>query len=256
VRIASTSRCTHSYNVQPLLDYTGQLRGKLYVCLQETGGKMGPAVKASYYRAPNVSVTCSASGKLTSSLFERWVEKVYGKVADEPNLLLLDSWTGQQDDANFAAMLEDVNPCQRLQIPPKTTPLVQPLDVYYFRQWKLAVKACYNRVLVDNLAVNLGTRDNVLRLQSLIHNQFSAPAFTKMGQYAWFSAGLSTTDPRPFQNAQEILFSGTAQRCGIGGCGHDCFITCAWCRARLCFEHFFPDHTHFDGLQYDDSDNN
>src|SRR6185437_6353552 len=50
--INSHNKCTHSYTIQPLIDYDGNTRGKLYVCLQEKDGRMGPQVEKTYFRAP------------------------------------------------------------------------------------------------------------------------------------------------------------------------------------------------------------
>src|SRR6185437_1153452 len=50
--IKSHNKGTHSYTIQPLIDYEGNNRGKLYVCLQEKDGRMGPQVEKTYFRAP------------------------------------------------------------------------------------------------------------------------------------------------------------------------------------------------------------
>lgn len=245
LEVASQHKCTHSYTIQPTLAYDGRITGKLYLCLQEPSGKMGPQVEKTYFRAPNVEVTCSSSGKLTTSLFQRWVELVFSPNAYAHCLLLLDSWTGQQSDNCFSIFSKD-RTCTQLRIPEKTTGTTQPLDVYFFRQWKSVTKRFYNYVRLHDLKINLGERDNIIKLQSLLHNQFSAPRFAPMGRYAWKKAGLSTQHPTSFENAKQILFPKYLDCCSFQSCSSLSFISCAYCSQEFCFEHFFVAyHTHF-----------
>lgn len=248
VAVSSQNKCTHSYTIQPIIDYTGRVRGKLYLCLQEVQGHMGPQVKKMVedFCPPNVEITCSTSGKLTSSLFQRWVERVLFPLVDDECLILLDSWTGQQSDGNFAVFASSEKSCNRLKIPEKTTGTTQPLDVYFFRQWKLVAKRCYDRAMLDHIDINLGDRLNIIRLQSLIHNQFSHDQFQPMGHFAWYLAGLRPDPPGKFKNASEILFPHDGGPCSSMNCMEHFFIRCSHCSADLCFKHFFIDnHTHF-----------
>lgn len=64
IAIRSMNMTTHSYTIMPTLSASGRLQTPLYLCTQEVDGRMGPVVEATYFRAPNVVVTCSRSGKL------------------------------------------------------------------------------------------------------------------------------------------------------------------------------------------------
>ena len=117
---------------------------------------MGPIVKDRYFKHTNLVVTCSSSGKLTSSLFKYWVDEALHPVVGDSCMLLLDSWTSQQNDDNFAKFSLTDKSCNRFKIPEKTTSTTQPLDVYFFRQWKLVVHRFYDWVMLEDLSTNLG----------------------------------------------------------------------------------------------------
>jgi hypothetical protein len=85
-------------------------------------------------------------------------------------LLLSDSWSTQ----GAKSLYESFKNLERLAIPPKTTSLIQTLDVYFNRQWKAIARKTYDRVRLDKLNNNsMSERNNIIRLQSLIQNQMS-----------------------------------------------------------------------------------
>ena len=75
--VASKNASTHSYTLQPSITLDGQVLGPVLLCLQEVNGKMGEIVKKNLFRPTNVVITCSSSGKLTSSLVTYWKEKLF-----------------------------------------------------------------------------------------------------------------------------------------------------------------------------------
>ena len=81
---------------------------------------------------PNLSITFSKSGKLDKQIMRVWVSKCLKPQIMNSALLLLDSWNGQKDDSIFNEVKEN---CERLQIPPKTTNLIQPLDRNFEKGW-------------------------------------------------------------------------------------------------------------------------
>ena len=72
-------------------------------------------------------------------------------------------------------MINSITPSTKeleiLKIPPKTTSMVQPLDKYGFRLWKNFVRRFSDRVVLDGLDVDLYQRNNIIKLQSLVHNR-------------------------------------------------------------------------------------
>jgi len=62
-----------------------------------------------------------------------------------------------------------------LIIPKGFTGKIQPLDVYEFRIWKNFAKRFSNIVLLLESNINLHEWNNIIKLQSLIYNQFVIP---------------------------------------------------------------------------------
>ncbi|XP_051159143.1 uncharacterized protein LOC127280279 [Leptopilina boulardi] len=71
------------------------LTSPLLIVLQETNGKFGPIVEKNMYRANNIAVFASKSGKLSSELVIKWYKNVFLPTTEENSVLLLDSWSGQ-----------------------------------------------------------------------------------------------------------------------------------------------------------------
>lgn len=64
----SLNSLTHSYTIQPIVSADEDLKSSLLIVLQETGGKFGPIVEQTLYKADNIVTFASKSGKLTSDL--------------------------------------------------------------------------------------------------------------------------------------------------------------------------------------------
>lgn len=241
--VRSINATTHSYTIQPTISMSGKIVGPIYLCLKETNGRMSDNIRANLPQMKNVIVTCSASGKLTTSLVEYWRDKcLIPSLHSHRTLLLSDSWTGQKDGKGI---YEPVKECKRLEIPWKTTSQIQPLDVFFNRQWKVIVRKVYQRVLLDEIDIHLAQRNNIIRLQSLIHNQLSSTIFTPMIRYAWFKSGYTDTDPRPFQTVTEVCFKFNQAHCDTPSCDQFPFIRCSYCNKILCLQDFFINyHTH------------
>ena len=95
--VGSKNACTHSYTIQPMISLDGELVGPMFLCLQEPTGRMGDIVKANLFEPANVVITCSSSGKLTSSLVLYWRDHCLVPSIGTKALLLSDSWSGQND---------------------------------------------------------------------------------------------------------------------------------------------------------------
>ena len=66
--VQSVSATTHSYTIQPLISGEGKLFSPLFLVLKEQSGKFGPIIEANLFRAENVCIEASKSGKLTSGM--------------------------------------------------------------------------------------------------------------------------------------------------------------------------------------------
>jgi hypothetical protein len=87
----SKNATTHSYTIQPIISLDGRIVGPMYLCLQEPNGKMGETVKKNLFKPANVVITCSSSGKLTTSLVSYWRDNCLLASIGKKCLLLSDS---------------------------------------------------------------------------------------------------------------------------------------------------------------------
>ena len=74
----------------------------------------------------------------------------------------------------------------------------------------------------------------------LVHNHFSAPAFSNMLKYAWYaSIGLSP-NREVLQNTKQICFPEDTRQT-ICSCDMPAFARCSWCKAFKCFKCYYID---------------
>lgn len=198
---------------------------------------MSANIKQNLFKADNVIITCSQSGKLTTSLVEYWVQKVLiPTLGDRKTLLLSDCWGGQRDNKLYQSLKN----LTRLEIPKKTTSMIQPCDVYYNRQYKYIIRQIFGFARLYDLDVNLAQRNNVIKMNSLAYNQLSSKKFNLMIRYSWYESGYIKQNPGVFQNVKEVCFSFKDSLCQIQKCSDSIpFIKCSHCNDVLCFEHFF-----------------
>lgn len=93
----SINSLTQSYTIQPLITVSGVLLLPLLIVLQEEDEKFGPRVQQNLFKSDNVLVLDSKSGKLTSDLVRIWFQKVFIPSTCEKIILLLDSYSGQNE---------------------------------------------------------------------------------------------------------------------------------------------------------------
>lgn len=234
--VRSVNNTTHSYTVQPIITMSGHLIGPLFLCLKEQSGRLGERVNETLFKPSNIVMTCSKSGKLTGSLVEYWRDNVLKPVIGKNKCLLLSDCWGTQGDDEIYKNLSNV---KRLEIPKKTTSMIQPLDVYFNRQYKVIARKLYDYIRLYNIDVNMAQRNNLIKMNSLIYNQLSSTVFNRMIQFAWFQSGYLKDDPRPFQNVKEVCFTIVSYSCDVNNCDGTTFICCSWCKRSLCFAHFF-----------------
>lgn len=241
--VQSISATTHSYTIQPTVSADGRLLSPLFIVLKEVGGTFGPRVQETIFRASNIFVTSSASGKLSSHHFKTWLKEVFFPNVGSKSVLLLDSWTGHCPNIIQETKPESVENIALLTIPAGTTGQIQPLDVYGFRLWKNFIKHFSDMVMLLDLEINLHNRNSILKLQSLTHNQFSSPRFRNLLKYAWYKSGYVANKPSEFETPVDFCFKNQLKpTCDI--CGATAVITCAWCKKSLCINHFFHEHHH------------
>lgn len=177
---------------------------------------------------------------LFSDHFRKWLRDVFFPNVDKNSLLLLDSWSGHCTEAVEREKPDDKN-IKLFKIPKGTTGKIQPLDVFGFRIWKNFVRHFSDSVILMNKDINLHVRNNVIKLQSLVHNQLSSPRYINLFKYSWYKSGYIDTKPNEFVNPVDFSVSGSQAHCEVPGCKNTAIIKCSWCQKSLRLKHFFED---------------
>lgn len=245
VSTKNPSKISHSYTAQYTVTLDGTLLQRVFLCMQETNDKFGPLVQAKVdslvEEFGNVFVTCSKSGKLNKSLYRNYLTEILVPyVKDEEFLLVIDSWTGQKNLEMYDEIFTDANQlptCTVKVIPGKCTGQCQPLDVYFYRQVKVFIKRFQNNTVLYENDREINSREDCIKIHSLIVHQLSSHIFRDMIKYAWYACGVGTNKPN-FQSVGQVCFSknNTRHNCI---CSKSVFIQCAVCRLYYCFECFY-----------------
>jgi len=246
--IQSANAVSHSVTIQPVISMDGTLLSKFLLIHQEPQGAFGPRVYDTLLNPPNVVITCTKSGKSSKYIHNFFLDNVIKPTLSEKALILLDCWSGQKGEHTEETFSIGEHSCQLLHIPPGTTSLVQPCDVYFFRQWKYFAKKISNFIILHYInEINIHERNNITKLHCLIHNQLSASAFKNMIKYAWWKSTYPVSKPEAFKNVKQICFTFQQnQSCYTENCITSAFICCSHCSNFICFSHFFIDfHSHF-----------
>lgn len=236
----SSASLSHSYTIQPLINMAGTLMPRLMIVLQEKDGTFGPRVRESLPQLPGVFVTCSRSGKVEKNILREWTRLCLTPCVDTKACLVVDSFSSHKATELFRIPGKEVT--VRI-LPEGSTSFLQPLDVYFFHQWKDFAKRFSERVILDALPVNLHERKTIITLHGLIWNQFRAPIFNNMIRFAWKKSGFSV-ECEMFDPIERVLFDVADEKCSKN-CNVSAFIQCSYCKCPLCLMHFFqPPHDH------------
>lgn len=242
-KVQSVGSTTHSYTIMPVISANGVLLSPLFIVLQEAGNQFGPRVSVTMKRPENLYITCSKSGIVTKALMNEWFLEVFLKDEPREKHLLCDALSTYKDTSVIDSAK---SPDQRYHlhiIPQGTTGFVQPLDVFFFRQWKSFVKKISDHVIMEDYDTQLFQRDNILFLQSLVHDQFSCWRYQPFIRQAWIRSGYYDVVEN-FENPVEYCFSNLSN-CNEHLCNGLSLLRCSWCQRELCFTHFFTEmHVH------------
>ena len=186
----------------------------------------------------NLWCRSTTSGKLTTDIEKEYIQDIILPRVEGPTEMLIDSWTG----FTKAIDTEDEEPDLHFHIIPKgATGKIQPLDVFYNRQYKDLFRTLCRYIRRRNPGYIISVRKNLARLISLVHHQFTAERFRPMIKHAWFASG--------YYFERQPLFKTPAQYCifdypGDKGCD-ECeklfLLRCAHCEKFLCFDHVLKD---------------
>ena len=86
-------------------------------------------------------------------------------------------------------------------------------------------------------------RNNIIKLQSLVHNQFASPRYQNLFKYSWFKSGYLVNRPEKFEDPVRFGFGDSCgTHCEVEGCNNVAIVRCSWCKKSLCLKHFFEDY--------------
>ncbi|PIC13293.1 hypothetical protein B9Z55_027916 [Caenorhabditis nigoni] len=239
--VQNVSSTTHSYTVLPLISASGKLHPKIFVTLKE---KNGTFPKCGHFTAPNLVVTCHTSHIMTKELMKTFFrEVVIEKSMPKNALLIIDSWSSWKDTDAIDSVTPRANKIKILTIPAGCTGHVQPCDVGIFGAFKKVVKTITNYSQLTNEDYKMHSRDETLKLISLVWWQLCSPKLESWAQYAWFAAGYNVPRPPRFETPAQLLFPcDVAKDCAIQQCPNIAFMKCIYCNNHLCFEDFIIQH--------------
>ena len=244
--VQSESALTHSYTIMPVIDAAGNLYSPMYMKLKETGdGSFPPTVDV--FQPKNVAVFSGTSSMMNKEDMVTFFKSCYFKSnVDKESLLVVDQWPSWKDKKTIATTVPRGFKLDVENIPAKCTPIAQPLDSFFFRQWKLFIRYIYDFVIGGDY-VKLFQRNNLIKLQSLVHHQFSAPIFREYRKYSWYKTGYLITRPEEFETPIQYCIDGQlSDECQMSTMDDECdgvpFIRCAHCTKSMCFNHFFLEY--------------
>ncbi|GAV02542.1 hypothetical protein RvY_13089 [Ramazzottius varieornatus] len=131
----------------------------LFLTLKEEKGVFGPIVPRTMFKADNLYVTASTSGKMTKKLYLEWSEIVLFSRMEELCIFLTDSWKTFTDQDSVIELKPEELGYEMLAIPPKVTGQIQPLDLLCFRMYKGCFKKISDFVFLRDLPVQVHHRD-------------------------------------------------------------------------------------------------
>lgn len=234
---------SHSYTIQPMISANGDLVAPLFIVLQEANGQFGPRVIQTMFKHKEIYVVASKSGKVTKPIVEEWFLNVYFKNAGPKSCLLADALTTYNDRSEIDRKKPDNIEYEMHILPKGSTGVIQPLDVYFFRQYKAFTRRTSDHIDLNDFGIDLHLRDNILKLQTLVHNQFRSPRFKNFIQYAWYKCGyISEKIEHVSPNEYCFDFKNEYVNCHLCENEKYAFIRCSWCSQYFCGLHFFNFH--------------
>lgn len=223
----------------PLVYADGTLGEKLYVVLQEPGGKF-PRTKR-IFTADNIFVSSGTSHIMTKVHMKEWVKECIFTASTPSNdlLILLDSWSSFRDTNAIDSSLPTGKTLHVRQIPAGATGICQPLDVYFFRPFKALVRRIHSYAFKYYPSFIVYQRDNILKVISLSYSIMCCPVFKPLIEYAWHKAGYLDSPPAVrFNTPAHVCFPRSVYTtpCSVVNCPLMSFILCPNCKKSLCFE--------------------
>jgi hypothetical protein len=193
------------------------------------------------FQAPNVYSVSNRTHIMTKQHMLEWVYSVFSEGVEpgQKVLLIIDSWPVWKDHEAIKNLVTKHIDLTIKTIPAGCTGFCQPEDFFLFRPWKTFLRKINDFISLDNILIELHTRDNSVKLQSLIYNQFTSPRFTQFLKYSWAKKGYIEENFGKFNHLVKISFYSANYPMHCSQCFASILLKCAWCNIHLYFDHFF-----------------
>lgn len=156
----------HSCTIMPAITAAGRLIAPLYICMKEGNqeaaqGRFGLQVEVTMFRHPNIHVVANTSAIMNKATTMEYFRDVLFPNVPNNFLFICDSTNLFKDDE----MMESVKPVNttfvKKVILPKATGFIQPLDLFFNRQFKHFVRKFQDRIRVEHVSLCLSKGDNI-----------------------------------------------------------------------------------------------
>lgn len=104
------------------------------------------------------------------------------------------------------------------------TSRIQPLDVYFNRQFKDLLRCLCRLIRRRNSEYTISIRKNLARLISIVHSQFTAKRFKPLIKYAWVASGYFNERPEPFETPARFCIYDYPANTKCDFCTNICFL--------------------------------
>ncbi|GAU90516.1 LOW QUALITY PROTEIN: hypothetical protein RvY_02922 [Ramazzottius varieornatus] len=242
-RRSSENSMTHSYTVMMTIS-PGKRKflPQLWITLQEDKGVFGPILARTMFRADNLYVTASASGKMTKKLYLEWCEKILFSHVEDRRILLADSWRTYSDQEAVLESKPEELEDEMITILPRVTGDIQPLDRLSFRMYKDFFRKISSFIILHSLPLQVHHRYVILKMHSLVYQQFQSPRFGDLVNQVWHLCGY-TDESFDYVNPTEFSFpKKLTGHCDHENCDERLLLKYGWCKAPLCFHHFYDQY--------------
>jgi len=211
---------------------------------------MSETVEHNMFKPYNLIITWTKSGKLDKQKVELFYAKVLPrsvakiffccKIRELHQQVMYQSTNSEESFANKKVQL--------ITLPPKTTGLIQPPDLLFFRPYKAFLRRISDIIVLEMIDFRISNRNNLLKLQSFIFNQFRGDRFKNMIKHSFYMAGYLFSKPRSYVDSVQFCFEFVPIECSKQECTNDAILKCAKCELHFCFIHLLVEVFHYHTL--------
>lgn len=122
------------------------------------------------------------TGLMGSEIAKHWMDEVFLNVVEDDSVLVIDSWTGYKQMMQMPRIEE--KKLKIIQLPPGSTSVLQPADVYFNRPFKHFIRKICIKVRWQHNDFILSKRSNLLDILDMVWFQCKAERFSNFLKYS------------------------------------------------------------------------